>query len=203
MTEALHARLQAWREAGLDRIDPVGFQRIAALARRVDGVDAATREPLLVRLRELEADFVASSARHDAHVDSSLQADAGSLSALVERLQGTTVQADREVAAAAPRAHAAGPELLLQARTVWQEVRNERQLRQAREEPMEHAGPLNSTKLAARALETMGRLSPGYLGHFMAYMDALCGLDELLAAQRPASDVVPAAKRARPRKRKA
>lgn len=53
------------------------------------------------------------------------------------------------------------------------------QVRATQQPPPAGAGPLNSASLAHRALALMRSASPGYLQHFMAYLDTLSWLDRM------------------------
>lgn len=94
-------------------------------------------------------------------------------------------------------------------RRLWSQLHARRQLRAALAPPPADAGPLNSTSLAQRALALMHEASPGYLEHFMAWLDALAWLERMQAegglgpsqttARRPART---AGKTSRGRKRR-
>ena len=95
------------------------------------------------------------------------------------------------------------------ARELWKAVRTERQLRQSLQKPHEDTGPLNSAQLVNRMLLRMGEASPGFLEHFIGYVDVLSELEHLfgpvavMESAMPLAGRKPAAKRARaPRKRK-
>lgn len=77
--------------------------------------------------------------------------------------------------------------LLQQFRTLWAGLRTESQLRQSLEPVAGDAGPLNSAVLVHRSLNLMRTLSPGYLQHFIAYIDALSSLERMRPAHAPAS----------------
>lgn len=59
------------------------------------------------------------------------------------------------------------------------EVRTRSQLRQALAAAPADAGPLNSASVVHRALTRMQALSPEYLRHFLAYVDAVSALQPL------------------------
>lgn len=89
-------------------------------------------------------------------------------------------------------------------RRLWSRQRTREQLRATRQPPPAGAGPLNSASLAHRALALMRTDSPGYLQHFMAYLDALSWLEAMRAegalADPDAPSPAPARKRAGRRK---
>lgn len=71
-------------------------------------------------------------------------------------------------------------------RRIWTSVRSESQLRLAYEPVPTGAGPLNSAALVHRAITLMRELSPGYLRHFLSYVDDLSWLEQVHAANTPA-----------------
>ena len=81
----------------------------------------------------------------------------------------------------ARRAPDAFPELpmLADVRQLWSGLRTESQLRQSLQPAPANAGPLNSSALAHRAIASMRELSPGYLRHFLGYLDALSWMEQL------------------------
>lgn len=178
--DATHVRatLDAWREQGADRLDPVRFLRIDALERRAAALEGNARGLLDARLAALIEGFAAVVARADeakAAASGIAQADDGaagrgpSLAALVERL-GRDAQADRR---------GLDPELVDYFRTMWSKVRTEQQYRQSLDQVPRNAGPLNSNSLVHRSLATMRELSPEYLQQFLSYVDALAWLEDL------------------------
>ncbi|CAH0153431.1 hypothetical protein SRABI35_00573 [Stenotrophomonas lactitubi] len=65
-------------------------------------------------------------------------------------------------------------------RREWSELRSELQVRRSlRTEAPADGGPLNSAVLVQRMLDTMQATSPGYLRHFIDYVDTLSWLQAL------------------------
>jgi hypothetical protein len=62
---------------------------------------------------------------------------------------------------------------------IWSHVRTESQLRQSLEQTPENAGPLNSSALVHRSMALMRDVSPGYLRHFLSYIDDLSWMERL------------------------
>ncbi|MGA6181151.1 DUF2894 domain-containing protein [Stenotrophomonas sp. NPDC077421] len=62
---------------------------------------------------------------------------------------------------------------------LWTAVRTRSQVRQSLAQGPGDGGPLNSAVLIHRAMTRMGELAPGYLRHFMAYVDALAWMEHL------------------------
>ena len=69
--------------------------------------------------------------------------------------------------------------VLGEVRKLWSEVRSRSQLRQSLAAVPTDAGPLNAGALVHRSLALMHELSPGYLQHFLAYVDDLSWLEQL------------------------
>lgn len=188
-----HAILDAWREQGVDRVDPLAFHYMTALRRRAAAHGGQARRVLEGKLDGLIEAYARELAR-----GAPARADAGSctrgaLGALADEL------ADRGRARNGHSrddddagATAALPELALLGdfRQLWADVRTDSQVRRSLEQSSTHAGPLNSGRLVHRSLSLMRELSPGYLQQFLAYADALSWLEQMngsgvLAAQDP------------------
>lgn len=208
----LRARLDAWRAAGTDRVDPVGFHRLDALALRCASADASMRVLLQPRLAALAEAHAAAIARNAAASPSAIDRSRplAALVAQCDARRSGSIDVDAGLAGTTgtviehPQVPALQP-----ARQLWKALRTERQLRQSLQKPHEDTGPLNSAQLVNRMLLRMGEASPGYLEHFIGYVDVLSELEHLfgpVAVADPAlpmSGRKPAAKRARaPRKRK-
>ncbi|MBR7995063.1 DUF2894 domain-containing protein [Burkholderia cenocepacia] len=192
----VRAMLDAWREQGADRLDPVGFHRIDALERRAAALDGAARALLDARLATLIDGFAKRVARDDGDAEvtrETVQAATGApargaLAALVEGLE-RDAQADRR---------GLDPELVDYFRTMWSKVRTEQQYRQSLDQVPRNAGPLNSNSLVHRSLATMRELSPEYLQQFLSYVDALAWLEDLAGGGAQPEKEAPRAKAAKP-----
>ncbi|KVD39115.1 hypothetical protein WS61_21445 [Burkholderia sp. ABCPW 11] len=198
--DATHVRatLDAWREQGADRLDPVRFHRIDALERRAALLDGAARTLVDARLATLIEGFAEIVARgNDAGTpretgEAAAEAPArGALAALVEGL-ARDAQADRR---------GLDPELVDYFRATWSKVRTEQQYRQSLDQVPRNAGPLNSNSLVHRSLATMRELSPDYLQQFLSYVDALAWLEDLVGGGAQPEKEAPRAKAARPAKK--
>ncbi|KWI34308.1 hypothetical protein WT71_07125 [Burkholderia stagnalis] len=193
--------LDAWREQGADRLDPVRFHLMDALARRAAGHDGDTRRLLDARLATLlagYADIVERSAPNAADVGIPPGEPArgepapgeparGALAALVTQL-ARDAQADRA---------GIDPAMIEFFRETWSKVRTEKQYRQALDQVPRNAGPLNSSSLVHRSLSLMRDLSPGYLQQFLSYVDALSWLEDLMGGGAQAEKEAPRAKGAK------
>lgn len=179
-----HARamIEAWREQRADRLDPMRFRFLDALERRTALHQGEARRILDQRLSALleryEEDLAANTggiaeARHGL-------SPPGPLSELLDLLARHA--ATRSEDGSTGDADASGREemaVLGDFQKLWSEVRSESQLRQSLAFVPANAGPLNSAALVQRSLALMHALSPGYLQHFLAYVDDLSWLEQL------------------------
>jgi hypothetical protein len=214
------ATLQAWRERGDDRLDPIAFHVIDALARRVADQHGAVRQRLDERLAQLmqayaerlphladpylAAPHLAAPNQAVPQAQAAPQAQAtprprGPLAELAAFLAYPGEPGDDPDAAAAQARRDAYPDLpaLDYFREVWSGLSADRQVRQSQEQVHKNAGPLNSNQLVHRALSLMRELSPGYLQQFVAYTETLAWMEQVTAAAvpAPAKDAPRAAKK--------
>lgn len=165
------ATLDAWRECGADRLNPVRFQLIVALERRAATHEGDARRVLDERVSTLIRAYAADVERatHDAKAADHGAVETESLAGLVRQLGSNTHHSS------------AYPELpeLDYFRGVWSRVRSEKQIRQSLAPVSGNAGPLNSSSLVHRALSLMSELSPGYLKQFMSYVDTLSWMEQM------------------------
>lgn len=174
---SVRATLDAWREQGSDRLDPVRFHFIEALDRRAAAHSGEARRLLDDRLSELieayaaDLESAASKARDAAAVVSPREPAQSALAGL----------SDYRASHAPAGSHAAYPELELLEyfRQVWSRARTQKQLRQSLEQVPGNAGPLNSSSLVHRSLSLMRELSPGYLQQFLSYVDTLSWMEQI------------------------
>ncbi|UOF15607.1 DUF2894 domain-containing protein [Lysobacter capsici] len=164
----------------------VRFHRLDALERRAASHDGEVRRLLDARLAELIAAYAADleaaapslAARADDAAAVAPTSDA--MSGLIGYIAEQAALRDQMATDEAPP-RAAFPELaaLDDFRQLWSAVRVENQTRVSLEQVPTDAGPLNSGALVHRSLTLMRELSPGYLQHFMAYVDALTWLERM------------------------
>jgi hypothetical protein len=176
---AIHARarLDAWREHGADRFDPLRFDLMEALERRAADHEGEARRWLDERLTTLldayEVDLERGPRRDQSINDAGDDAarTRGSLGALVDHAaagDGT------------PKAPSfAASEMLKEFRKLWSRLRTDSQMRQSLQQVPTNAGPLNSSALVHRAVNLMHDISPGYLQHFLSYVDDLAWLEQM------------------------
>ncbi len=187
-------QLDGWRDAGADRVDPLRFHQLEALAKRVPALQGDVREAVEERLATLAAAYEDAVRASASAVRKDVQPVASPLAELTERL-AARVQPEVEVAVDAPAQSAEKvsspkpqkPAMLDEVREVWSAVRLRSQLRQSLEPSREEAGPLNSERLVQRMLVHMRDVSPGYLRHFMAYADVLSGLQQMVEVNEVAA----------------
>ncbi len=192
----LRDQLEGWRDAGADRVDPLRFHQLEALAKRVPALQGDVREAVESRLAALAAAYEAAVCASASAVRHDVQSVASPLAELTEKLAARVQQGlEVTVAVDAPAQGAQGvsspkpqkPAMLDEVREVWSAVRLRSQLRQSLEPSQEEAGPLNSERLVQRMLVHMRDVSPGYLRHFMAYADVLSGLQQLVEVNEVAA----------------
>ncbi|MCW0447616.1 DUF2894 domain-containing protein [Xanthomonas sacchari] len=238
-------RLAAWRAEHAERLDPLRFRFLEALARRTEAQQGKARELLEQKLSALLDAYAATLAMAQQNAaDAAMRAhQPGPLGALLAQYRPATaaatagsgqdtdvgahedadterskatgaIDADAAAPSHAPAASAAArlaaPQLpaVEDARRLWTELRSRSQLRQSLQPAPADAGPLNSGVLVHRALALMRTLSPGYLQHFLSYVDALSWLQQLqeagaLATPQKSGSAAgkPATPRSKPRKR--
>jgi hypothetical protein len=173
----VRATIDAWRERGADRFDPVRFRVIEAMARRAMEHGGETRRVLDARLIALIDAYTGDLAANAGHEAPGSKPICGPLAGLAGYIAGK-----RE-----PNAY---PELaaLEYFRQTWNTVSTERQFRQSLAQVPGNAGPLNSSSLVHRSLSLMRELSPGYLQQFLSYADALSWLEQMNGASGAATD---------------
>ena len=195
-------QLSQWRQAGVDRLSPARFLFIETLAKRVGQHAGAPQRLLQERLlKHFQAyrDEVVEPARisRPGTDDSKLNQQAGQqgLKELLHHANRQAAQvsqqADAKQESAVPQHELSlDPALIDFFRNAWAKASANGMLRQAQARVPDNAGPLNSSSLAHRALMLMRAQSPGYLQHFLTYVDALSWLDQLNEAhigEKPAA----------------
>ncbi len=106
----------------------------------------------------------------------------------------------------APFPQASPSAVLEEFQQLWGIIRTDTQLRQSLAAVPEDAGPLHSSALLHRAMTLMQNVAPGYLQHFIAYVDTLSWMEQLRAVGTldAAADAGDSARKpaAKPRSRK-
>ena len=177
--------LDALRARGAQRVDPLRFAFIEALARRSSAHQGAARQLLDAKLAQALADCAARCEQTHAQAGegksiAAKRAQPGPLAELVRQLDLPA----SALAGAAP-AQAAGPagdpppelKALQQHRRTWARLSVDRQLSRSLAQLPQNPGPLNSHLLALRSLRWMQDTAPAYLQGFVAQVEALLWLD--------------------------
>lgn len=177
----VRALIDAWREGRGDAVKSVRAHLIEALARRAASHTGEARALLDRRLVELiQADDESRvAATLSGAQEPPNSASLAELLAYLNRREGV----GEEGAPGAVSWRAAYPELPVvdYFQKIWSGLNTSRQLRQSLKQVPENAGPLNSSSLVHRSLALMGALSPDYLEHFLAHIDALSWMEKLKA----------------------
>ncbi len=179
----VQAQIAAWRDRGAERLDPLRFRYIEALARRAATHQGLLRQSLDGKLvRALAALGAACDAAQAALQPAQTSVNLGPLGRLVGDIDGLGAEPAQGGGAAlssAPLAGAALPDLktLQRFRDTWTRLSVNRQLTRSLDKIPENPGPLNSHLLVLRMLRRLQEISPAYLDHFVAHADALLWLD--------------------------
>jgi hypothetical protein len=178
------ATLDAWRERGAHRLDPVRFHFIERLAKRAADHSGDARRILDEKVTALLAAYGEDLEKvPDTEVAAVEQPARGPLAELTDHLARH---------ASSERMDPATHELKVLPffRSTWSKLSAERRLTQSLAKLPQNAGPLNSHNLVHQSLTLMRELSPEYLNRFVSYVDALLWVDQ---ANAPASNDAPRA----------
>ena len=201
------AMLDAWREGRADRLDPIRFHFMDALAARAASHEGEVRRILEDRLSQCvdayarDLQQAAGGMRHGA---AQATPEGGALGELADYIAHRSAARDQELSAhniESPSASYPTLAALDDFKKLWTRVRAGSQLRQSLEQVPENAGPLNSGALVHRSIALMRELSPGYLEQFLSYVDALSWLEQINNAVAPQAKDAPRAPAAKKRTR--
>ncbi|MBZ3930272.1 DUF2894 domain-containing protein [Xanthomonas citri] len=207
------AHLERWRSQGADRLDPVRFHLMECLAARAATQADAVREVLEHKLGAM-VDGYATALKQTARRRAGSRAAPASpqpsaLGALTAQMAGHAALMEVDSRKTASADAMLFPELpaLDDFRRTWTTVRTASQVRQSLQDAPKDAGPLNSSVLVHRCITLMRERSPGYLQHFLGYVDALSWLEQLhtggALANEEAAPLAPGKKRSKsPSKRR-
>ncbi|CAN7642244.1 DUF2894 domain-containing protein [Variovorax sp. LjRoot290] len=162
--------IDARRERGDHRFDPVRFRFIEALARRAAAHGGDARRILDDRVAKLLAAYDEDLERApcaDSTTTREGQPHRGALAELVDHV-GRHASSYGDSAL----------KTLGYFRSTWSRLSADRRLTQSLATVPQNAGPLNSRHLVHRSLMLMRELSPEYLHRFMSYVDALQWVDQ-------------------------
>lgn len=201
-----HARLQRWRSQGADQLDPVRFHLMETLAARAGTQAEPVREVLEEKLGKLVDAYAATvkqAARRRVASVATQPSQRSALGALADQMAGHAALMEVDSRKTASADTTQFPELpaLEDFRRTWTTVRTASQVRQSLQDAPKDAGPLNSSVLVHRCISLMRECSPGYLQHFLGYVDALSWLEQLHSggalASEDAAPVAPGKKRSK------
>ncbi|NYT59596.1 DUF2894 domain-containing protein [Alcaligenaceae bacterium] len=209
-------QLADWRERGEDALAPSRFYFIEALSKRMARQDGDALRVLQERLsRQLQAyqDEIVEPARlsgqcqDETRIQRETQMTGGPLAELLDYAASQVPQSNAGHRASQSKAGqgelSLEPALIDYFRNTWASVSANRMLRQSGDQVPDNAGPLNSSGLAHRSLILMQTLSPGYLRHFLSYMDALSWMEQLNDDRSRVDGKSAAAGKRKPAQRKA
>jgi hypothetical protein len=183
----IDATLDAWRERGAHRLDPVRFHFIETLARRAADHGGEAR-----RILEEKVSALLAAYGEDLQMIPDAEAAAVKPPARgpLAELTGHLVQH-----ASSERMDPVTNELKVLPffRSTWSKLSAERRLTQSLAKLPQNAGPLNSHNLVHQSLTLMRELSPEYLNRFVSYVDALLWVDQANVGNAPASNDAPRA----------
>ncbi|MGW8341761.1 hypothetical protein Xkhy_15420 [Xanthomonas axonopodis pv. khayae] len=211
---SVRAQLERWRSQGADRLDPVRFHLMETLAARADAQADAVREVLEHKLGAMVDGYATAlqqTARRRAgsHAVPAASPQPSALGTLTAQMAGHAALMEVDSRKTASADAMLFPELsaLDDFRRTWTTVRTASQVRQSLQDAPKDAGPLNSSVLVHRCITLMRERSPGYLQHFLGYVDALSWLEQLhtggALANEEAAPATPGRKRSKsPSKRR-
>jgi hypothetical protein len=190
VTRAARTTLDAWRERGADRHDPIRFLFIDALNRRAASYEGETRRLLDEKVSALIGAYAGGLARAESagvatHIAAAASPPGSARRTLAELTDyiASHVPPEGNVPATVhvTSRRSSYPELeaLEYFRATWSTLRSGKQLRQSLKKAPGNAGPLNSSSLVHRSLSLMRELSPGYLQQFLSYLDALSWMEQM------------------------
>ena len=186
--------VDALRQDGAHRFDPVRFHFIEVLAQRASTYQGRVRRILDSKL----ADAVVALRQRIAQAQSDAQTTEVATSDVAtqrETLGDLVRHMAQQAPAGAPRAELKSVRYF---RNTWSRLSAAKQVTQAMGQAPKNAGPINSHVVALRSLALMRDTSPDYLNRFMSYVDTLLCLDQgdkaVLPAAKPPRAVKPAKK---------
>ena len=178
------ATIAAWRERDAQRVHPVRFRALEALARRAQAHGGATRrllDDMLARRvaayrADLEAAHADKTAAADRHSPAPAAVTRGPLADLLDHL-ARQASPNAQPDSAAGATGLAELKAMSHFRATWDRLSAAQRLTQSLAKVPDNAGPLNSLQLVHRSLALMSELSPEYLHRFLAHVDALLWLE--------------------------
>ncbi len=169
------------RSRGEAYVSPMRQRLIQAMERRVANLQGMARQEVLARLSSLATDPAQPANAAAGGNDAPSSPAQSTLRTLLDHIGQRSASLDDMGVARRPASQPLLPPVaaLAEARQLWSSLRTESQAREALAAEPTDAGPLNSAQLVHRALKLMSETSPGYLRHFLAYVDTLSHLAEI------------------------
>lgn len=171
------AALQALRQAGAPRWEPLRWQYLASLAERLQAAPPGQQALLQAKLAQGLADCQTRLTQRP---------QAAPLGAKPKRPPSALAQLNQAVADAATQAAPGGPgsaqarpelKSAQRFRESWAVLCAEEVVDQARTQAPQNAGPLNAHMLVLRTLGLLRELSPDYLRRFLTHTETLMWLE--------------------------
>jgi len=179
-------QLAAWREQGWERLDPVAFLFLEALSRRTAAQEGEARQRLDARMAGLIKDYAARIEKAGVCTSPGDNArPAATATALTALSKELSDHAARNKSALPWTAHYPELPLLDEFQQLWSRVSASMRVQESQFQVPDNAGPLNSSHLVHRSLALMRELAPGYLQHFLAYVDVLSWLEPMVVPAIP------------------
>jgi hypothetical protein len=190
--------LDAWRQRGADRLDPVRFRFIEAMARRAAAHEGEARHILDERLAQLRVAYgaVVDQASRKKKAAAPPPEPSGLTELLAHITQQTAPVIDTTTASGGAPQGASDLKSLRYFRSTWSRLSADRRLTQSQAKMPENAGPLNSQHLVHRAITLMRDVSPDYLNRLMAYVDTLSWIEQANASTPPPAATRPEGRKA-------
>ena len=189
------AALLRWHIEARRNAAPLRFALIEAMARRGSMLAGEARRRHDARMLQLIVEYPCDRTDTEtAHVSPA----SDSMTRLLDHMRnGARLESPDSLPSACY------PELPLlgEFRALWTQLRTEGQMQAALQPAETDAGPLNSGRLIQRSLTLMREVSPGYLQHFIQYVDTLLSLDSMRAAESDSPNKTPAETKRTARKR--
>ena len=199
MAVAPQDMLAQLRSAGAERIDPVAWRHLEALARRMASAPPAVQAALQGRWQAACAALEQRCAQ-PAVPAARMAGGAGAAAALAELnryIRGLAQSAHAGTAPGSAGEDSTELRSLRGFRETWSRIAAVDAVDAALVRGPENAGPLNSLSLVLRSLALMRSLSPDYLRRFLSQVESLRALEEAALKVREPATAAPRARKTR------
>jgi hypothetical protein len=185
------------RQQDAARIDPLAFQVLESMARRMEGQPLAVKHILQGKLNQKLASYQSRFEQVQREVATTglgqpPEATATSTTALPSPLQSLVRAMAQQTSGLALQSEAGAFEPRLELKSVrnfrntWSKLSSQKQVSEALAQAPQNAGPINSHMLVLRSLGLMRDISPDYLNRFVSYADTLLCLEQTDLTAKPA-----------------